>query len=542
MMIDVDTCRLSDVMTRRYRLISMLGQGGMGRVFLCDGEEGRVAVKVTRLLQQDGEQLKSMKQFRHEASLLKNLSHPNLVRVLDYLEEDGHGYLVMEYLPGQTLAQRVAQEGRISVSTVLVWAKQLCEVLEFLHRQNPTILFRDLKPSNVMVDEKDRIKLIDFGIARVQVTGALTATFLQGVGSMGYAPLEQYQHSGGTDERSDIYGLGATLFNLLTGRTPPSPIDVVAADGIVPSVRAINSAVPPWLDSVIKKMMATRKESRFQSAAEAGMALRRMLEIDEGEPIEVLQRPAHRADNVLYAVTGGLTTAAVALMGWLFLSSRSGPVPVAPLTSNSPVVAPVESRAPLESKMVEPEQPARDSKPLPRPPSRSSDMAERSEATSEHETVRTLGERPKVPGSSYPVHLPLKKPAAEPAAAPYPTVTNVARVQPEPTPVEKTVPEIKPTPTESPPPPPIYTTTGAGNQTVQTQSVSSTRSSVGTSAQTVPSGSASSGPGPNGMSGSRPGGPGGPGGPAGPGGPGGPGPGGPSIGPPGGGGFGPGGH
>ena len=89
MVIDVETCRLSEVMTRRYRLVSLLGQGGMGRVFLCEGEEGRVAVKVTRL----GDD--ALRQFRHEAAILKGLSHPHLVGVRDYLEEDGYGYLVM---------------------------------------------------------------------------------------------------------------------------------------------------------------------------------------------------------------------------------------------------------------------------------------------------------------------------------------------------------------------------------------------------------------------------------------------------------------
>lgn len=440
MVIDVDTCRLSEVMTRRYRLVSLLGQGGMGRVFLCEGEEGRVAVKVTRL----GEDLR---QFRHEAQILKGLSHPHLVSILDYLEEDHFGYLVMDYVPGETLAQRVARQGPVPVATVLSWAQQLCEVLEYLHRQNPKVLFRDLKPSNVMVDAQDQLKLIDFGIARVEVTGVMTATFLQGIGSAGYAPLEQYQGAGSTDERSDIYSLGATLFHLLTGRTPPSPIDVVAEDSQVPSVRFLNPNVPAWLDSVIKKMMATRKENRFQTASEAGMALRRMLTVEE-EPTEVLSAPRRRSENVLYAITGVLTTAAVGLMGWLFVTSQATsetlPTPSRPLiVASQPVVK--EKVVKPATASVAPVVPLTPSiKPLPR----------KAPAVSVKPTPR-----PAVPGKiAYPTRkavVAAPKPVLEvPEVVPAAPVAKVEAPVEEPA-VEVVIPEIptpSPSPTQTPPP------------------------------------------------------------------------------------------
>lgn len=443
MVIDVETCRLSEVMTRRYRLISLLGQGGMGRVFLCEGEEGRVAVKVTRL----GEE--AFKQFRHEAAILKGLSHPHLVAVRDYLEEEGFGYLVMDYVAGETLAQRVARLGPVPVARVLDWALQLCEVLDFLHRQNPKILFRDLKPSNVMVDAQEQLKLIDFGIARTQVTGVMTATFLQGIGSAGYAPLEQYQGAGSTDERSDIYSLGATLFHLLTGRTPPSPIDLVAEDSQVPSVRYLNPQVPPWLDSVIKKMMSTRKENRFQSASEAGMALRRMLTVED-EPTEVLAPVRRRDENVLYALTGVLTTAAVGLMGWLFVTSQATSEPLPP--SSPPVIIAAAQPTPRVVE-VPVKLPATPRKAVPVKPVKKPAL------------LAAPTPRPELPEIAYPTRLPSvpkKEEVPEPPPAPVYRVLSVA----EPAVAEEVVvPEVKPTPSETPPP---YTITvpppSAGHQ------------------------------------------------------------------------------
>lgn len=457
MQIDVDTCRLSEVMTRRYRLISLLGQGGMGRVFLCDGPEGRVAVKVTRLLGMEGEQSQAFKQSRHEASILRGLSHPNLVGIRDYIEEENHSYLVMDYLPGETLAQRVTREGPVPVATALVWARQLCEALDFLHRQNPTILFRDLKPSNVMVDGQERLKLIDFGIARVQVTGVLTATFLQGVGSAGYAPLEQYQGAGSTDQRSDIYALGATLFYALTGRTPASPIDVVAEASQVPSVRFFNPAIPAWLDSVIRKMMATRKENRFQTASEAGFALNRMIAIDD-EPTEPLSAPARSGDRAVYAATGFLTTAALGLMGWLFLTAQT---PAETATSPVPTAVVASSPQPLTASVS------------PTPPARVPDVQVPVAVRPVPVKARIRPTVPKLPGpalafgtpelptSNYPtapVRVPQKK--AEPVVEPTPVVSpspiyQVVEVQSNLPEVPASTPSPSPSPSQTPPVYPI---------------------------------------------------------------------------------------
>ncbi|MBT9589246.1 serine/threonine protein kinase, partial [bacterium] len=268
----MELCRLSDMLTLHYRILSLLGQGGMGKVLLCEGPQGLVAVKVMRLNHDLGDGQEALRQFRQEALILTQIQHPHLVAVQEYIEEAGQGYLVMDYIRGRSLAQILASGERLSQPQVLRWGQQLCDVLEYLHGQK--VLFRDLKPSNIMIDDDDNVRLIDFGIARVQKSGTFTATFLQGIGSAGYSPLEQYQGSTGTDVRSDIYSLGATLFHMLTGQVPPSPIEQVARGTALPRLRTLNPEVPDWLGLAVHKMLAIRRDDRYASAAQAGLALR----------------------------------------------------------------------------------------------------------------------------------------------------------------------------------------------------------------------------------------------------------------------------
>lgn len=316
------------VLSGRYRIESVLGQGGMGSVYLARlntlGDKP-VAIKEMRL-DTTGSGDKKMQeaavaQFRQEAQFLANLEHPNLVQVSDFFEENGRSFLVMAYVKGQTLADMLKERrGAFPVQRVLEWATQLTAVLQYLHTQNPPILFRDLKPSNIMQDEAGRIRLIDFGIARVFNPEGATATFLQGMGSAGYSPLEQYQGAGGTDPRSDIYGLGATLYHLLTNRQPPSPVELVASGENMPSPRRWNPTLPPALEKVILKMLSIRKDERQNSMAEVQAALQRIaasIQEEEGStealggvgPIQVQSisaplPPARSAPSTPYASSG----------------------------------------------------------------------------------------------------------------------------------------------------------------------------------------------------------------------------------------------
>lgn len=258
------------VLQGRYQILSILGQGGMGTVYLAQIEGAQVAVKE---LDAGNTHEAAVRQFRREAALLANLQHPVLVRVLDFFSENDRYYLAMEYVDGETLALVLRRKPGISIPQALDWTRQLLSVLDALHSHNPPILFRDLKPSNILIDKNQRVRLIDFGIARLRVDGEETTTFLKGVGSTGYAPLEQYGEEGGTDERSDLYALGATLYSMLTRRVPESPVNRVASGMPLVSIRLANPDVSPTLEAVVLRMLSLKKDSRYRNCKEVVQAL-----------------------------------------------------------------------------------------------------------------------------------------------------------------------------------------------------------------------------------------------------------------------------
>jgi len=351
------------VLSGRYRIESVLGKGGMGAVYLARilalGDKP-VALKEMRIqASSDRTQEAAVAQFRQEARFLANLEHPNLVQVSDFFHEDGRYYLVMAYVKGQTLGEMLqARRGAFPVHKVLHWASQLAGVLGYLHSQDPPILFRDLKPSNIMLDQAGTVRLIDFGIARSFHAEGVTATFLQGMGSAGYSPMEQYQGAGGTDPRSDIYALGATMFHLLTNRVPPSPVELVAEGGEMPSMRRWNPTLPVQLDKIVLKMMALRKDERYQSMAEVARLFEQVAQsLEEVEETVTLASvpsasaatvpiaaaaPPHpmransSGDKAMWLVAGTLSAAATALLAWMFLQSRAPVAPVKATPSPTP--------------------------------------------------------------------------------------------------------------------------------------------------------------------------------------------------------------
>ncbi len=218
------------LLQRRYRIERMLGQGGMSQVYLAThlGLDRQVAVKMLQQLSQDpAEQWRFVEQFQEEARILATLDHPNLAAIMDLFMDQQMPYLVMEFIEGRTLEQIVElAPRRLSQRKVLEWTGQLLDVLEFLHTRNPPVIVRDLKPANVMLGADNRLRLIDFGLAKMMTPGSRTKAIVSGMGSEGYAPLEQYG-GGGTDQRTDLYSLGATMYFLLTGKhLPEAPLRV----------------------------------------------------------------------------------------------------------------------------------------------------------------------------------------------------------------------------------------------------------------------------------------------------------------------------
>ena len=199
----------------RYRLDEVLGQGGMATVYRAwqPALQRWVAVKQCRWQSAD-----ELEQFREEARLLGSLRHPAVVTVHELIERADEAHLVMELVEGMTLRQRVERQ-LPGETQCLIWLEELLDVLEFLHCQAPPVILKDLKPDNLMVEASGRLRVLDFGIAKRLVEGGGTQMLLKGVGSEHYAPLEQYGQ-GSTDQRSDFYALGATLYFMLTGLDP----------------------------------------------------------------------------------------------------------------------------------------------------------------------------------------------------------------------------------------------------------------------------------------------------------------------------------
>lgn len=219
-----------EVLRTRYRIKRIIGQGGMGSIYLADDLrlEGRQCalkeVEHDKSLPANLVQ-EAREQFLREATVLARLDHPNLPKVSDFFSVGARDYLVMDFIPGKdlrTMMVEARQENRfLDESDVLNWAGQLADALTYLHSQDPTILHRDIKPSNLKLTPSGLIKLVDFGLVKLLAPGEITITVLQGQGTALYTPLEQYGgDSGHTDVRSDVYAFGATLYHLLTNEPP----------------------------------------------------------------------------------------------------------------------------------------------------------------------------------------------------------------------------------------------------------------------------------------------------------------------------------
>ena len=268
------TGRLSpqSMLQGRYIIAGQVGRGGMGAVYAASDTrigQRRVAIKEMSQANLDEAGLRAAtERFQLEARMLASMQHPNLPHIYDAFSENGRSYLVMDFIDGKTLQQVLREQpGKpLQVAQVLLYARQLCDVLAYLHQQNPPIIFRDVKPTNIMVNEKGQVFLIDFGIARFFKEGQEQDTIL--LGSPGYAPPEQHGIAQ-TNPRSDLYGLGATLHYCLTGRDPyysPHHFDF-------PSIQQYNPQVPPELDRLIQSMVAQDEKQRPASALEVQKAL-----------------------------------------------------------------------------------------------------------------------------------------------------------------------------------------------------------------------------------------------------------------------------
>jgi serine/threonine protein kinase/Tol biopolymer transport system component len=263
------TVERGSLLNNRYQIIEILGQGGMGSIYRAIDENLGVDVAVKENLFTTEEYAR---QFRREAVILASLRHPNLPRVTDHFVIEGQGqYLVMDFIEGEDLRERIDRDGLLSDADVVILGTKICDALTYLHTRHPQVVHRDIKPGNVKITPSGNIILVDFGLAKVFAGGQTTTTGARAM-TPGYSPPEQYG-TASTDHRSDIYSLGATLYMALSGALPEDALARAMGQTELTPVRRYNPRTSRRLTAVLEKAMALRPEDRYQSAEEFKQAL-----------------------------------------------------------------------------------------------------------------------------------------------------------------------------------------------------------------------------------------------------------------------------
>lgn len=280
----------------KYKILSEIGHGGMSVVYMAINEKANKTWAVKEVRKDGRMDFNIVRQgLMAEIDTLKRLKHPYLPSIVDVIEDDETFIIVMDYVEGRSLDKILEEHGGQQESGVVEWAKQLCDVLGYLHSRTPAIIYRDMKPANVMLKPDGTVTLIDFGTAKNYEINYGETT---GIGTIGYAAPEQYIGSGlgRTDARTDIYCLGMTLYHLLTGQDPCRNL---ISDT---SIRAVNPALSRGLDSIIRKCTAHQPEDRYQSCEEL------MYDLENYEILEPLYKKKQKRK---FSIFIGTLTASV---------------------------------------------------------------------------------------------------------------------------------------------------------------------------------------------------------------------------------------
>ncbi|MGQ0602282.1 MAG: protein kinase domain-containing protein, partial [Anaerolineales bacterium] len=250
------------LLAERYHIEHVLGRGGMGAVYLATDQNlgTHVAVKENLNVSPESERL-----FKREATLLASLRHHHLPRVTNHFVLSGQQYLVMDYVEGEDLKERLARLGPLPEAEVKRWAAQICDALNYMHALTPPVVHRDIKPANIRINSLGEAILVDFGIAKLFSSDSNTTTNTAAF-TPGYAPPEQYG-MGRTEPRTDQYALGATLYTLLTGQTPPDSMERLLGNATLQAPAQLRPGLSPTFSAAIVRALEVQSESRFESIA-----------------------------------------------------------------------------------------------------------------------------------------------------------------------------------------------------------------------------------------------------------------------------------
>jgi serine/threonine-protein kinase len=288
----------NELINRKYRVLEKIGSGGMSNVYLVRDEQTGRNWAMKEAKSEEGDIRQSLVA---EANILKQLRHKGLPQIVDIIEEGSRFFIVMEYVRGNSLRKVLDSEGAQKEDKVIEWGIQICSVMSYLHSRTPMIIYRDLKPSNIILKPDGSLMLIDFGTARRYKYNRSEDTI--NLGTKGYAAPEQYGNLGQTDPRTDVYTLGATLFHLVTGKHPKdTPKEF-------PMIRNVDSSLSPELEQIIARCCQTNALQRYQSCA------------DVARELILLQE---KRDKSRYLYLTGFAVSAVAFVLSTILAGRTG--------------------------------------------------------------------------------------------------------------------------------------------------------------------------------------------------------------------------
>lgn len=287
---------IGSIVDGKYKILNVVGKGGMSVVYLAMNERANKQWAIKEVRKDGVQNFEVVKQnLIVETELLKRFNHPNLPSIIDVIDGEGTFLIVMDYIEGNPLSKALETSGAQNQEDVIEWSKQLCDVLGYLHSRKPPIIYRDMKPSNVMLKPDGNVMLIDFGTAREFKSNSVADTTC--LGTQGYAAPEQFGGQGQTDARTDIYCLGATMYHLVTGHNPCTPPYEMYP------IRQWNPLLSSGLEEIIIKCTQRNPNDRYQSCAELLYALDHYRDLDvENKKVQSLKWKTFLSSMILTIV------------------------------------------------------------------------------------------------------------------------------------------------------------------------------------------------------------------------------------------------